>query len=202
MKVLVCGGRQFDDVATLASRLSEIHRDHTITEIIEGGATGADTLARKFGEQSGIPVRTFPADWERHGRAAGPIRTDRCSRKGSRSRHRFPRRERHSPHGQTSPRGGGEGRGSKGRFSINPPTISQRLLVRVVVSIDRRYTRNNLNDDADTPQSKNGLLGNADAWKFCCQRGQDDKCCAHHSRPRDPAVGPKRRLGMSPIPPL
>jgi hypothetical protein len=72
MKVLVCGGREYDDGETLAARLSEIHRDHAITEIIEGGATGANTLAREFGEHEGISVRTFPADWERHGRAAGP----------------------------------------------------------------------------------------------------------------------------------
>jgi YspA, cpYpsA-related SLOG family len=74
VKVLVCGGRQFDDAETLAARLSEIHRDQAITEIIEGGAVGADTLAREFGEHKGIPVRTFPADWDTHGRAAGPIR--------------------------------------------------------------------------------------------------------------------------------
>jgi hypothetical protein len=83
MKVLVCGGRQYDDAATLGSRLEEIHRDHGITVIIEGGAAGADTLARKFAERRGIPVRTFPADWGTHGRAAGPIRTARCLRKES-----------------------------------------------------------------------------------------------------------------------
>jgi len=82
MKVLVCGGRQYDDAATLASRLSEINRDHAITEIIEGGAAGADTLARKFGEHEGIPVRTFPADWDTHGRAAGPIRNRQMLEEG------------------------------------------------------------------------------------------------------------------------
>ena len=82
MKVLVCGGRQFDDVESLASRLSEIHRDQGITEIIEGGAVGADTLAREFGEHRGIPVRTFPADWDTHGRAAGPIRNRQMLEEG------------------------------------------------------------------------------------------------------------------------
>ena len=41
MKVLVCGGRQFDDAAALTSSLSEIHRDHARTEIIEGGTVVA-----------------------------------------------------------------------------------------------------------------------------------------------------------------
>lgn len=74
MKVLVCGGRNFDDALTLGSWLGGIHKDHGITLIIEGGARGADFLARKFGEMQGIPVKTFPADWDRHGKAAGPIR--------------------------------------------------------------------------------------------------------------------------------
>jgi hypothetical protein len=82
MKVLVCGGRQYDDAEALASRLSEIHRDHGIAEIIEGGAAGADTLAREFGQRKGIPVRTFPADWDRHRRAAGPIRNRQMLEEG------------------------------------------------------------------------------------------------------------------------
>ncbi|MEH2569872.1 DUF2493 domain-containing protein [Bradyrhizobium sp. AZCC 2289] len=72
MKVLVCGGRKYDDAATLGSRLEEIHRDRRITVIIEGGATGADALARKFGERRGIPVRTVPADWGTHGPRCWP----------------------------------------------------------------------------------------------------------------------------------
>ena len=31
-------------------------------------------MARKFAEWQGIPVKTFEADWDRHGKAAGPIR--------------------------------------------------------------------------------------------------------------------------------
>ena len=76
-------GRAFDDTKTLASRLNEIYRDHTITEIIEGGASGADTLAREFGAETGIPVRTVPADWARHGprRRAHP-EIGRCLEEG------------------------------------------------------------------------------------------------------------------------
>jgi hypothetical protein len=49
---------------------------------VDRGATDADTLAREFGEHKGIPVRTFPADWERHGRAAGPIRNRQMLEEG------------------------------------------------------------------------------------------------------------------------
>lgn len=74
MKVLVCGGRRYKDALTLGSWLGGIQRDHGITEIIEGGASGADFLARKYAIFQKIPFRTFPADWNRHGNAAGPIR--------------------------------------------------------------------------------------------------------------------------------
>lgn len=75
MRVLVCGGRDFDDAMTLGSWLGGIHKNAgPITLLIEGGAAGADTLARAFAEWQRIPVMTLEADWKRHGRAAGPIR--------------------------------------------------------------------------------------------------------------------------------
>jgi len=75
MKVLVCGGRDFNDAMTLGSWLGGIHKNHgPITLLIEGGARGADRMAREFAKWQGIPVRTFPADWDAHGNAAGPIR--------------------------------------------------------------------------------------------------------------------------------
>lgn len=77
MIVLVCGGRDFNDALTLGSWLGGIHKQHGITLLIEGGAEGADFMAREFAEWQGIPVKTYPADWEKHGRSAGPIRNRR-----------------------------------------------------------------------------------------------------------------------------
>lgn len=75
MRVLVCGGRDFNDALTLGSWLGGIHKNNgPITLLIEGGAKGADYMARKFAEWQGIPTKTFPADWDQHGKAAGPIR--------------------------------------------------------------------------------------------------------------------------------
>jgi hypothetical protein len=73
MKILVCGGRRYSDALTLGSWLGGIQRDHGITEIIEGGATGADFLARQYADFQNIPVRTF---------AAGPIRNRRMLEEG------------------------------------------------------------------------------------------------------------------------
>lgn len=83
MKVLVCGGREFDDALTLGSWLGGIHKNNgPITLLIEGGAPGADFMARKFAEWMKIPTKTFKADWDRHGRAAGPIRNTQMLMEG------------------------------------------------------------------------------------------------------------------------
>lgn len=74
MRVLVCGGRRYSDALTLGSWLGGIQRDHGITEIIQGGATGADFLARQYADFQNIPAREFKANWKRFGNAAGPIR--------------------------------------------------------------------------------------------------------------------------------
>jgi len=75
MRVLVCGGRDFNDALTLGSWLGGIHKNQgPITLLIDGGARGADFMAREFAKWMEIPVQTFEADWNRHGRAAGPIR--------------------------------------------------------------------------------------------------------------------------------
>jgi hypothetical protein len=83
MKVLVCGGRRYSDALTLGSWLGGIQRDHGITEIIQGGATGADFLACRFADFKNIPVRTFTAEWDRFGKAAGPIRNRRMLEEGN-----------------------------------------------------------------------------------------------------------------------
>lgn len=71
MKVLVCGGRNFDNAKLLETKMNSLG---AISLIIEGGASGADKLANQFAEIHSIPVQQFKADWHRHGKAAGPMR--------------------------------------------------------------------------------------------------------------------------------
>lgn len=78
MRVLVCGHRDFTDSALMAATLSQFD----ITEVIEGEARGADTLARLWAEEQGISVIKFPADWAKYGRAAGPIRNGQMLKEG------------------------------------------------------------------------------------------------------------------------
>ncbi|MBB5222740.1 hypothetical protein HNP73_002676 [Amaricoccus macauensis] len=77
MRVFVCGGRGFTDRESLRSALDRIASGARIDVVIHGDAAGADRLAGEWARLSGIRELAFPADWERHGRAAGPIRNRR-----------------------------------------------------------------------------------------------------------------------------
>ena len=74
MRILVCGGRDFDDEPSAFAALDRIHRRRGISCIIEGGARGADRIGAKWASSKGVANTRCPADWNRHGRAAGFIR--------------------------------------------------------------------------------------------------------------------------------
>lgn len=74
MRLLVTGGRNFNDAQTLRRILGSL--DPQPTYLAQGGARGADMLAKHWAEDTGVYVDTFPANWEKHGRAAGPIRNE------------------------------------------------------------------------------------------------------------------------------
>jgi len=77
MKVLVCGGRNYNERNTVFAILDEIHAETIISLVINGQASGADSLSTLWAIQHGVPVHLEPADWKKHGRAAGPIRNQK-----------------------------------------------------------------------------------------------------------------------------
>lgn len=75
MRVLVCGGRNYDDRDRLFHELSTIHKGTPISCIIEGGARGADYLASRWSAANDLKDHIrCTADWTLHGKKAGPIR--------------------------------------------------------------------------------------------------------------------------------
>jgi hypothetical protein len=78
MRVLVCGSRHFAEYQLLSSTLDAIKP----LLIIEGEARGADKMAAVYAEHHGIPVERYPANWDLHGKAAGPIRNTQMLREG------------------------------------------------------------------------------------------------------------------------
>ena len=80
--VLVCGGRDYDDEARLCSILDVAHAANPIKLLINGGAEGADSLAYRWAQRTGVPANIYAADWKAHGRAAGPMRNQRMLDEG------------------------------------------------------------------------------------------------------------------------
>jgi len=82
MRVLVCGGRDFNDHAMVFERLDALHQRDQISLLIEGGARGADALAAEWALARRVPSRRFTAQWDVHGRSAGPIRNQKMLDEG------------------------------------------------------------------------------------------------------------------------
>lgn len=85
MRVLVCGGRDFNNQKALDEVLQYFDIRYNFTTLINGGATGADRLAAEWAGICGknrITVETYPADWNTHGKAAGPIRNSQMLDEG------------------------------------------------------------------------------------------------------------------------
>ena len=77
MLALVCGGCAVTDRAYVFARLDAFRAALGIDAIIHGAARGADRIAGEWAVARGIPVRAFPADWDRHRKSAWPIRNRR-----------------------------------------------------------------------------------------------------------------------------
>lgn len=72
MILLVTGGRNFVDFESFASAMRGL--PSPVDLIIQGGARGADALAKRYAKQQGIHCAEVLAMWDFSGKAAGGIR--------------------------------------------------------------------------------------------------------------------------------
>ena len=75
LRIIVAGGRDFDDFPLLMNKCIEIiatvsKEDNTIDKIriVSGGARGADKLGEKYAQIAHYDVSRFPAAWDIYGR--------------------------------------------------------------------------------------------------------------------------------------
>jgi hypothetical protein len=94
-RILVCGGRDFDNWGLLRDTLYDITDERNwVTEkdiafnylpdvvIIHGGAKGADDLADQWAAVNWTGLEIYPADWDKYGKKAGPIRNQQMLDEG------------------------------------------------------------------------------------------------------------------------
>ncbi|RMH11289.1 MAG: DUF2493 domain-containing protein [Gammaproteobacteria bacterium] len=71
-KVVIAGSRDFHDYDLVMEKFLGLCLGQV--EIVSGGAKGVDALGERLARELGYPLKVFPADWTKHGKAAGPIR--------------------------------------------------------------------------------------------------------------------------------
>ena len=77
MRVLVCGGRDFDDVGLMISVLDRLHTEKSFTVVIHGNSRGADSIADAWASRRGVarePYGLPRGEWDELGKKAGPLR--------------------------------------------------------------------------------------------------------------------------------
>jgi len=84
-KVIVAGGRKFNNYNLLKSKLDAIlaekRKTHQIYKI-SGMAKGADTLGEQYANENGFTVLGFPAEWNLYGKSAGIRRNEEMAKVG------------------------------------------------------------------------------------------------------------------------
>lgn len=71
MKVLVTGDRNWTNREVIERELRKLPPGSIV---VHGAARGADSIAGEIARRLGFEVRPYPADWDTHGKAAGPMR--------------------------------------------------------------------------------------------------------------------------------
>lgn len=72
MKTIIAGSREITDFNLVEDAVKQ--SGFELTEVVSGTARGVDRLGEQWAEKHGVPVKRFPADWDKYGKAAGHIR--------------------------------------------------------------------------------------------------------------------------------
>lgn len=79
VRVLACGSRNWTDVALIRSYLNTLPQPFVL---IHGAARGADSIAASEAKKMAQTIEAYPANWNKHGKAAGPIRNRQMLEEG------------------------------------------------------------------------------------------------------------------------
>jgi len=77
MKTIIAGSRHCTDPKILEAAIELCPFE--VTSVVSGTAPGADTLGEEYARANNLLLYCFPANWKKHGRAAGMIRNAEMS---------------------------------------------------------------------------------------------------------------------------
>lgn len=72
MKTIIAGSRGITRYAYLLQAIELSGFD--ITEVVSGTCRGPDRMGERYAADKGLPIKRFPADWDRLGKSAGFVR--------------------------------------------------------------------------------------------------------------------------------
>jgi YspA, cpYpsA-related SLOG family len=76
MRVLVCGGRYYEDTDAVHQELIRYHWRNPINVLIHGGVPGAGAAAEGWARRNRVDVVRYPPNWECLGKRAERLRND------------------------------------------------------------------------------------------------------------------------------
>ena len=79
MKLIIAGGRNFQNYQQLCKVCGNILQDQTNIEIVNGTCRGADKLGEQYAKEKRLKIKRFPANWNKYGKAAGPKRNQQMA---------------------------------------------------------------------------------------------------------------------------
>ena len=81
MKLIIAGSRSLSS-AMYVDLIDFLIIDYGLkpTEIVSGCAKGIDTLGEIWALENSIPIKKFPADWDKYGKKAGYIRNNKMAK--------------------------------------------------------------------------------------------------------------------------
>lgn len=74
MRVIIAGGRNYSLTDEDFAKLDALHKEIVITVVVSGCAIGADLGGQIWAACNDIAIHRLPAEWDKLGRKAGPIR--------------------------------------------------------------------------------------------------------------------------------
>jgi hypothetical protein len=74
MRVLVGGGRHFEDAEKVHQELVRLHWRKPISVLIHGSVSGVGIAAEAWARSSGTPVVRYPPNWKLYGKKAEGLR--------------------------------------------------------------------------------------------------------------------------------
>lgn len=85
-RVIIAGSRQYTNYDTVLHAMTELAGNipKNNLEIVSGHASGVDSLGEMFARRNHIRLKLFPADWNKYGKKAGPLRNREMAEYASR----------------------------------------------------------------------------------------------------------------------